>query len=210
MNKSEQHVWATAEASESTIQHLAHRLLIRRERVSQSLFDVSVTEFFRVDFGRIRRQRFYDDLRMRFQIGLGFAAGVNSGSIPDQDEPSRQVSPQMLKGYRHLFALHSALKVSLENPARQGQTDCRRKRPALTGHPAQHRTVSHGSPGRAERLQKGKAEFIEEHDFCAVSPRLFLSAASRAPARRAPALRPVPPRGVVVAAGSTPTGATAD
>ena len=90
------------------------------------VFDVAVTIFFWVQFWSIGWQKFNLDLWMDGKIPFYFLAGMNAGSVPDQNNPAGNMSLQMLEHLNGLFTSHGTFKMAFVDFARQCQSDCRR------------------------------------------------------------------------------------
>jgi len=191
VNKTQQQIGAMAQAGKAAVHPLPYFRHAGRGSILQTLFDIAVTEFFWIEFGRIGRQPLDDDCGVLCQVGLGLVTGVDARSIPYENEPPSNVSLQMLEGLDRVCAVYAAVAMALVNLARPSQADRRRQSAALAGHAAHPRAPAGQRPSAPQGFLKREAKLIEKHDFGAVSPRLFLSGASPAPTRLGSPLRRV-------------------
>jgi hypothetical protein len=147
------------------------------------VFDISMTILFRIELWSISWQFFHVDFRMSDQISLRRAALMSTCSIPDQYDLARHITLQMLECYDHLFTLDGTFKMTLENLARHRQSHCSRQNSPIPCHSPQDGSFASSCPSRCQWFQIREAKFIEEHDDCAETQRLFLSLANPLPAR---------------------------
>jgi len=203
MNKTQKQIRSASQPSETTIQISSQGLLVGRRGVGESGFDVPVTKLFRVEFGRILRQRLDNDFRMIPEITDGLFTGMNTQVITNQDKTFWHKALEMLQDEDHILTIHRTFEMSFINLARQGQTYGGRQNPAIACDPSKDRSLTPRCPRPPKTFQKGRAEFIKKHYFYAAPPRFFLSGANRVLARRAEALHLVLGRAVKVVANSS-------
>src|SRR6266545_3224514 len=190
MNEGEQQVRSLPKSRKPTIDELAHLFSIRWRDIGQPVLDISVTEFFWVEFGCIFGQGLHNDLGMIEKVAQGDFTGMNAGMITDQHKAFRHKVSQVLEGGDHVLAIHSTLEMAFVDLARNGQTHRGGQHPPIPGHPAQDGSLAARSPGTPESFEKREPEFIIKHYVYAAPPRLFLSGANPAPARRGSGLHP--------------------
>ena len=145
------------------------------------------------------------DFRMSGQIGLRLAAFMSTCSIPDQYDPAGHMTPNMLERGDQLFALDGTFKMTLVDLARHRQGYCSRQNPPIPCHSPQDGSFAFPRPGGRQWFQVREAKFIEEHDDCAETQRLFLSLTSLLPARLSPVLRPARQHAVMASEHCNPT-----
>lgn len=83
MEEAEQQIGSSPQASKATIQQRAHFLFTGWSSVFETLFDIAMAIFFRVQFRSIGRSFFNQGFRMLIKIGFGDLAasvGRNSGA----------------------------------------------------------------------------------------------------------------------------------
>jgi len=97
MKETEQQVGPSPQASKATIQHGTHIFLASWSSILETLFDMTMAIFFRVQFWSIGRQFFNQDLRVFLEIGFGDLAAMGSGTIPNQDEFAGYLPPNMFQ-----------------------------------------------------------------------------------------------------------------
>lgn len=182
MNEGEQQVRSLPKARKSAIDELAHVLPTRWGDIGQPLLDIAVAKFFRIKFRRIFGQWLHDNLGMIEKVAQGDFTRMNAGMITDQHKAFRHVVAQVLQGGDHVLAIHATLKMAFVDFAKR--SDLRRSStPVDHGYPASWLLAAR-SPGTPEPFEKREAELIIKHDVYAAPPRLFLSAANPAPAKR--------------------------
>ena len=174
------------------------------------LLDVAVAVLFRVKFWRVGWQPFDDDVWMFSQVGGRLFAGMDIGSIPDQDKLAGNMSLQMFQHFYHIVTVHRAIEMAFVDFARQRQPNGGRDGASLFGHSPQDRAFTFGGPGTPQRLPERKTEFIKKHNICAVAPRLFLSWANRVPARLVSVRRRAQSHEAMAVGDSGPTDARDD
>lgn len=184
MNEGEQQVRSLPKSRKSAIDELTHLLPIGRRDIGQPLLDIAMAEFFRVEFGRVLGQGLDDDLGMVKEIAQSDFTGMNAGLITDQHKAFRHVVAQVFQRGDHVLAIHTPLKMAFIDLARNSQTHGRGQHPPITGHAAQDGSLAARRPGAPEPFEKREAELVIKYDVYAVPPRLFLSEANPAPARR--------------------------
>lgn len=190
MKETEQQVGSVSQASKATIQHGANFGFIGWTSILEMLFDIAMTVFFWIEFGGIGGQEFHANFRMVGKIVLDFLAGMNSSSIPNQNDLAWKVSLQMVERFNDLLTFHGTLKMSLVDSARKGQCHGCRQSTAIIGDPSENWPFSFACPSRRQRFLKGETKFIPKHDFCAEPLRLFLALENLAPSKPAPTLVP--------------------
>ncbi len=121
MEEAEQEVGSMSQTSKATIQHGAHFRFTSWPSILETLFDISVTVFFWVELWRIRWQKFHFNFRMIGKIGSDFFTGMNTSSIPNQNDFAWKLPLQMLKSFNDLLAFNRAIESPFVNPAGQGQ-----------------------------------------------------------------------------------------
>jgi hypothetical protein len=173
MNKTQKQIRSASQPSETTIQISSHGLPVRRRGVGYPGFDVPVTILFRVEFGRILGQRLDNDFRMIPEIADGLFTGMDTQSITNQDKTFWYKAPEMLQDSHHILTIHRAIEMSFINLAREGQTHGSRQNSAVTGNPANNRSLTARSPRPPKTFQKGRAELIKKHYVYAAPPRFF-------------------------------------
>lgn len=82
------------------------------------LFDVAMTILFRVQLWSIGWQEFDMDLGMLGKIIFHFLADVDSGSIPNQNDPAWNVSLHMFEHLNGLFTSNCTFKMAFIDFAR--------------------------------------------------------------------------------------------
>ena len=173
MNETQEQIRPAAQASETAIQLLAHRVLVRRGGICKTGFDIPVAILFRVEFGRVFGQRLDDDFGMAPQVADGRFASVDWRMVANQDEAFWHETAQVLQGCDHGLAVHPAVKMPFVDLARQGQPDRCRAEPPIAGDPLDHRALTAWGPSAPEPFHKRVPEFIIKHDVYAESPRFF-------------------------------------
>jgi hypothetical protein len=121
VKETEQEVGSMSQASKATIQHKAHFGFTSWTSIFETLFDISMAVLFWIKFWRIGWQEFHFNLRMVGKIGADFFTGMNTSSIPDQNDLAWNVPLQVLESFNDLLAFDRSVKVPFVNPARQGQ-----------------------------------------------------------------------------------------
>jgi len=109
------------QASKATIQHGTHFGFAGWTSILETLFDISMAVLFRVEFWRISWQEFHFNFWMIGKIGSDFFTGMNTSSIPDQNNPAWNLPLQMLKSFNNLLAFDRSIKVAFVDSARKGQ-----------------------------------------------------------------------------------------
>ena len=84
------------------------------------LFDGTMTEFFWINVGRIRRQPFDPDFRMGRQIVPDRLGAMGCQAIPDQYKPGSHQPPHMLESDHDLGGVNRAVKMAFVDFAAQG------------------------------------------------------------------------------------------
>ena len=149
------------------------------------VFDVAMAIFFWVQFWRISWQEFHANFGMSGKIALHFLAGMNSGSIPNQNDPAWNVSLQMFKRLNGLFTSNGTFKMSFIDFARESQSDGSRQSTTVIGDALEDWSFAFPGPGRSQSFLKGEAKHIPKHDVCAEPLRFFLPLANLVPAKPA-------------------------
>jgi len=142
------------------------------------LLDITMAIFFRVKLRSIWRQFFDEDFRLVSQICFCLFAGMNAGSIPNQNELAWNVSLNMFQCCNQRFTIDRTFKMLFVDFAREGQRYRSGYCATLLRNSAEDRTFSPASPSRRQLFLKGKAKFIPKYDGCPEPPRLFLSLAN--------------------------------
>ncbi len=173
------------QACKATIDHSTHFLSVGRQCISGLFLDVTMAEFFGVEFRSTSWQPFNHDFRMVSQIGQGLLAGVNANSIPNQNERARKMTLQMLERSNHIITIHRAVEMAFVNLARDGQAYSSRQSPPVRTDPAYDRPLAFRRPRGARLIQEGNAKFIEKYNVCTVAASFFLSWANLVLARGA-------------------------
>lgn len=133
---------------------------------------------------------------------------MNRRPIPNQHKTLRQIAQEMLQGLNDMLARHPTTKMPFVNFAAEGQTHGGRNAPAVVFNAPQDGAFATRCPGRRQAFAKGKAEFIEDHDFDAVAPRFFLYVPNRGRERRESSLRRVRRPAAGALAASNPSAAS--
>jgi hypothetical protein len=110
-----------SQASKATIEHAVHFRFTGWTSIFETLFDISMAVLFWIKFWRISWQEFHLNFWMIGKIGSDFFTGMNTSSIPDQNDLTWNMPLQMLESFNGLFAFDRSIKVPFVNPARQGQ-----------------------------------------------------------------------------------------
>jgi hypothetical protein len=197
---------APSQPPESTVNLALHLLDIGRHGVAQTRFNMAMTQFFGVQFGRVRWQPHHTDLRMLAQICLHHLGTMRPQAIPHHDEGTGNMLPQMLQALYDLGTTNGMIKILSEDFATPREPHQAGKRAALADA-TQNGSVACGRPGGAGTSQKRKADFIYEDHFRLEATGFFLLRASPAAATPAPVPHRAPGRGARVAAHSSPVDA---
>jgi hypothetical protein len=110
--------------------------------------------------------------------------------IPDQNERTLDMPPEVLQPDEHLFSVDRAIEMSFVDLARNRQTNHRGCFPAELGNALQSWWVAFWRPGETELFGVRKPKFIFKYDLCAEPPRFFLSWANPCSAKRGSILHP--------------------
>jgi len=136
-------------------------------------FHIAVTILFRVEVRGIGRQPFHRECGMGCQRRRDFPCFMCPGTIPNQNEPSWEVSLEVLERRNDALCGDRPSEMALVNLARQGQSDRRRKLAPRASAPADDRGPSLRSPGAAQGFLKREPELVEQHDVGVEAPSLF-------------------------------------
>ncbi len=123
------------------------------------------------------------NFRMYLQIGLYDFSLMGTRLIPNQNEGTWNVAPEMFQSVQHFFGIDRTIKMSFVNLARNRQADHRRCFSTKSAQAFQLRGLAFGCPGEANRLRIGEPKFIFKEDLGAEPLRFFLSWANPALAK---------------------------
>ena len=84
---------------------------------------------------------------MLFKIGVGDLAAMDPGAIPNQDELSGYLSPNMFECGDEFFAIDGTFKMSFVDFAGKRQGHRRGQRSPFFGHSAKDRPLASTRPG---------------------------------------------------------------
>jgi hypothetical protein len=205
MQEAEQEGRSATQTGKATINQAPHFGRIGREHVRQCVLDMPMAVFLGIELRRIFGQRLDLYFWMLEKVAQRFGAGMNRRMVTHQNEAFRQMTSNMLQRFNHVSALHATDKVSFEDPARPSQPRGGGQDPPIARHTPNDWPLSTRRPSPAQTLQKRPAKFIIKHYVDAKSPRLFLSAANRVPARHGLPLPRAPEPGAKAVGGSSPT-----
>ena len=76
------------------------------------LFDIAMTILFWVEFWSIGRQQFDMDFGMFRKMVLHLLASVDACSIPNQNDPARNVSLKMFESFNDFLTVNCTFKMS--------------------------------------------------------------------------------------------------
>jgi len=91
-----------SQRSKMLVEFVANVLLGSKNGVFNFAFDVSMTEFFRVDVRCVCRQALNVNFRMRSQVGLCQLAVMGAGTIPDENERLLNLAAKMFQALNEL------------------------------------------------------------------------------------------------------------
>lgn len=185
--EAEHQIGPSSQSCKATVEHRADFAFVSGPSIAEMLFDIAMTVFFSVEFGRIGWQELFVDFRMLREIALYFPAGMGSSSVPDQDEGAGKMVLQMHKRFEDLLAMDGSFEMPFVDFAREAEGHRRGQSPSVRGDLAQDGSFASPSPSRRQGFLKGESKFIPEDDVGAQPPRLFLSLANRVRAKPAPA-----------------------
>lgn len=208
MKATQQDIGTLAQTGKPAVQGFTNFCFGVIDTIFHPSFDMAMTIFFRIEFWGIRGQVFLMNFRVLGQIRLDLVGAVCPRAVPDQNERSLNVSPDMFQPNQQFFRIDRTIKMAFVNLAADRQSDHRRRLPAVFRDPGELRGLAFGGPGEPDRLRIGQTKFIFKHDLGAEPPRFFLSGANPGPARRGSGLRHVRWRAQQVFAHSSPSDAT--
>lgn len=201
MNEAEEQVWTTTQTGEAEIQHCTDFFFRNRASIFETLFDISVAILFWIKLGSVRRQFFNQDFRVLLKIGFRHLAPIRSGSVPNENDLSRNLPLNVGQGLEQVFTFDGGFKMSFVDLARKSECDYAGQCSTFLGDSAMDRTLAETGPRGRQLLLKGKAKLIPKYDFCAEPLRLFLSLANLLQARPRPIPFPVRSLGARAFAG---------
>lgn len=117
MKEAQQHVRMAAQECEVTINVLAHVCHRCGDVIFGTLFGMSMTVFFGVQFRRIGWQRLNKDVIVSRQIRLDWLGIMRARLIPYHDLLAGHLTIQLLKPSHDTLALDGLLEMSFEQLA---------------------------------------------------------------------------------------------
>jgi hypothetical protein len=146
---------------------------VRRSRIPEMLFDVTMAPLLGVQIRRIGWQPFDLKLWMCRDILLDDHGPMRVQSVPDDEHRSSDVPPEVAEGQQDISTTDRMLKMPLVNLGGQGQGNDRRELTTFA-HAPEDRCVPPRSP-RGRRLgAKREPGLIDEDDFRAAAASLLL------------------------------------
>lgn len=178
MKESKQDIWSFAQPRKALIQMVANFCLGMVYGIFHASLDITMTILFWIEFWRIGWQMFAMNFRMRLKKRFHNFGLMGARLIPDQNERSLDMSPEMLQSDDHLFSIDRTIKMSFVDLARNRQYNHRGCLSAKLGDPLQSRRLTFWCPGKTNRFRIRKPKLIFKHDLCVEPPRFFLSSAN--------------------------------
>jgi hypothetical protein len=86
VKETEQEVGTMSQASKATIEHRAYFGFTGWTSIFESLFDISMAVLFRIELWRIGWQEFHFNVWVIGKISPDFFTGMNTSSIPNQND----------------------------------------------------------------------------------------------------------------------------
>jgi hypothetical protein len=142
------------------------------------MLQVTPNEFRRVQFGRVGGQVIQvDSLTQRPDELPHGATAVNAGTVPDNQQPPRQMTQQMTQKLDHLGAANPAVE-ELKVEIAHCQTSHHRERFPIEVV-LKHRRAAPGSPGADAVRLLAQAALVDENDQPPFAERFFLMSGQR-------------------------------
>src|SRR5919206_3829411 len=117
-----QQIRASTEAAEAAAGHAVQLSDRERHGVLEVALDPAVAQLLRVQLGRVRRQPFHlIVVRMAGQEGLHGPGTMGLQPVPDHQQGSADLTPEVAQGSDDLLAMDAAAEMA-EGPPRRGPT----------------------------------------------------------------------------------------